>query len=50
MPKMRNETKCRRPNMTLHLNGIKDQKWSKGAHLEQIPFLGEKERRKGEKS
>ena len=22
MPKMRNETKCRRPNMALHLHGI----------------------------
>ena len=50
MPKLRNETKCRRSNMALHLNGIKDQKWSKGAHLEQILFLGEKGRRKGEKS
>ena len=36
--------------MALHLNGFKNQKWSKGAHSRAIPFLGDKERRKGEKS
>ena len=50
MPKTRNEIKCRRPDMALHLDGFKDQILVYKAHLEQIPFLGEKERRKWEKS
>ena len=47
---MRNETKCGRPNMALHLVGFKDQTLVSKAHFQQIPFLGEKERRKWEKN
>ena len=38
-----------RPNMALHLNGFKNQKWSKGAHSRAIPFFGrQREEKRGE--
>ena len=38
------------PNMALGENEFKDEILVYEAHFEPIPFVGEKERRKGEKS
>ena len=48
--KKRNETKCRRPNMALHLSEFEDQKNGLKAHFwEANPVFGrEREEKRGE--
>ena len=48
---MRSETKCGRPNMTLHLNEwFKDQKGGLGGAYLSNPVFGRKREEKREKS
>ena len=43
---MRNEKWVCKPNKALHLKRIKDQKWAKGAHLEQSYFWRKREEKR----